>query len=65
MDKFCYMGEMLSVDGDAYVAIEARKRKGWNKFRQLVHLIPLLTNNDVSLLMRGKLCRSCVCCLLF
>ena len=40
--KFCYLGDMLSVDGDA--AAEARIRIGWNKFRQLV---PLLTNKDV------------------
>ena len=30
---------------------------GWNKFRQLV---PLLTNKDVSLIMRGRLYSSCV-----
>ena len=46
---------MLSVDGDA--AVEARIRIGWNKFRQLV---PLLTNRDISLIRRGRLCRSCV-----
>jgi len=39
---------MLSVDGYADAAVEARVRKGWNKFRQRV---PLLTNKDVSLLM--------------
>ena len=48
---------MLSVDGDADVAVEARIRIGWNKFRQL---IPLLTNKDVSLIMRGRLYSSCV-----
>jgi len=48
---------MLSVDGDADAAVEARVRKGWNKFRQLVSL---LTNKDISLLMRGKLYRWCV-----
>ena len=37
VDKFCYLGDMLSV--------EARIRTGWNKFMQLV---PLLTNKDVS-----------------
>ena len=41
----CYLGDMLSVDGDADAAVEARIRIGWNKFRQLV---PLLTNKDVS-----------------
>jgi len=48
---------MLSVDGDADAAVEAGIRIGWNKFRQLV---PLLTNNDVSLIMTGRLYRSCV-----
>ena len=46
VDKFSYLGDMhvLSVDGDADAAVEARIRIGWNKFRQLV---PLLTNKDV------------------
>ena len=57
VDKFCYLGDMVSVDGDADAAVEARIRIAWNKFRQLV---PLLTNKDVSLLMRGRLCSSCV-----
>ena len=48
---------MLSVDGDADAAVEARIRIGWNKLRQLV---PLLTNKDVSLTMRGRLYSSCV-----
>jgi len=48
---------MLSVDGDADAAVEARIRIGWNKFRQLV---PLLTNKDVSLIMRERLYSSCV-----
>ena len=52
LDKFCYLRDMLSVDGDADAAVEARIRIGWNKFRQLV---PLLTNKDVSLIMRGRL----------
>ena len=57
VDKFCYLGDMLSVDGDADAAVEARIRIGWNKFRQLV---PLLTNKDMSLIMRGRLYSSCV-----
>jgi len=57
VDKFCYLVDMLSVDGDADAAVEARIRIGWNKFRQLV---PLLTNKDVSLTMRGRLYSSCV-----
>ena len=57
MDKFYYLGDMLSVDGDADAALQVRIRIGWNKFRQLVLL---LTNKDVSLIMRGRLYSSCV-----
>jgi len=60
VDKFCYLGDMLSVDGDADVAVEARIRIGWNK------LVPLLTNKDVSLIMRGRLYSSvceAACCM--
>jgi len=57
VDKFCYLGDMVSVDGDADTAVEARIRIGSNKFRQLV---PLLTNKDVSLIVRGRLHSSCV-----
>jgi len=30
MDKFCYLGDMLSVDGDADAAVGTRIRIGWN-----------------------------------
>jgi len=50
------VGDTLSVDGDADAAVEARIRIGWNKFRQLVSL---LTNEDVPLIMRGRLYSSC------
>jgi len=35
VDKFCYLGDMLSVDRDADAAVETRILIGWNKFRQL------------------------------
>ena len=54
MDKFCYLGDMLSVHGDADAAVEARIRIGWNKFRQLVPMLRLLTNKDVSWIMTGR-----------
>ena len=57
VDKFCYLGDMLSVDGDADAAVEARIRIEWNKFRQLVRL---LTNRDISLIRRGMLYSRCV-----
>jgi len=52
VDKVCYLGDMLSVDGDVDAAVEARVRTGLNRFWQLV---PLLTNIDISLIMRGIL----------
>ena len=48
---------MLSVDGDADASVANRIRIGWNKFRQLV---PLLTNKDKSLKVRGRLYNGCV-----
>ena len=57
VDKYCYLGDVLSVDGDADAAVDARIRIGWNKFRQLV---PLLANRDISLIRRGRLYSSCV-----
>jgi len=57
VDKFCYLGDMLSVDRDADAAVETRIRIGWNKFRQLVLL---LTNKDISLTVRGRLYSSWV-----
>jgi len=57
VEKFCYLGNTLSVDGDADAAVEARITIGWNKFRQLVVLV---TNKDVSLIMREG-CTAVVC----
>jgi len=34
VDSFCYLGDMLGVDGGAGVTVEAGVRVGWNKFRQ-------------------------------
>jgi len=49
--------DIVIVKGDADAALEARIRIGWNKFGRLV---PLLTNNDVSLIVRGTLHSSCM-----
>ena len=57
VDKFCYLGDMLSMNGDAVAAVENRMQIGCNKFRQLV---PLLTNKDISLKVRGRLYSGCV-----
>jgi len=57
VDKFCYSGDMMSVDGNADSAVENRIRTGWNKF---THLVPLLTNKDISLKVRGRLYSICM-----
>jgi len=57
VDKFYYLGDMLSVDRDADAAVEAKIRVGWHKFRQLV---PLLTNKDISLIVRRRQCTAVV-----
>jgi len=57
VDKFCYLGHMMSVARDADATVETRIQIGWNKFRQLV---PMLTNKDLSLKVRGRLYSSCV-----
>jgi len=45
------------VDGDADITVENKIQIGWNKFRQLV---PLLTDKDMPLKLRGRLYSSCV-----
>ena len=45
--------------GNTDAAVEATIQTGWNKFRQLVSL---LTNMDISLIMRGRLYSNCVQC---
>jgi len=51
VDKFCYLGDMLSVDTEADAAVENRTRIGWKKFMQLV---PLLTNNYTVSQKKGR-----------
>jgi len=53
VDKFRYLGNMLSVDGDADAAVENRIRIGWNKFRQNIY-------KNVSSKVRGRLYSSSV-----
>ena len=50
-----YSGRQSDVDASA--AVETIIRIGWNKFRQL---LPLLTNKDMSLIVRGRLYSTCV-----
>jgi len=60
VNTFCYLGDMLSVHGDADADVVAKIQIGWNEFRQLV---PVLTNKDISLIVRRRLytCTAVVC----
>jgi len=49
VDKFCYLGDMLSVDGDADASVETRIQIVWNKFRTI--WTPL--HNFVGLYLRN------------
>jgi hypothetical protein len=55
--KFCYLGDMVSADGDADSAVVARVRNAWKKFRELS---PILTQKGISLALKGKVYVSCV-----
>jgi len=57
VDKFRYLGDMLSVDGDADTTVDTRIQIGWNKFRTV---LPLLTNKDIPVTVRERLYSSCV-----
>ena len=40
VDKFCYLGDILSVDGDADAAVEARIRTTTLHYTRLTALCP-------------------------
>jgi len=40
VDRFCCLGNMLSVDGGAGVAVEARVRAGWVSSGSWCHCLP-------------------------
>jgi len=49
VDNFCYLSDMLSVDGDADAAVEARIRIGLNKFRDAGMVICLGRGADLHI----------------
>ena len=57
VDEFRYLGEVLSVDGEADAAVTARIHSCWFKYRSLASF---LTAKDVSLWFQGKVCDACV-----
>jgi len=56
-DEFCYLGDMLSVDGDVDAALTIRICSGWFKFK---FLASFLTVKDESFLLQGKIYDACV-----
>ena len=53
VDKFCYLGDMLSQEGGCEHAILKRIQTGWLKFRELSGL--LIGKADEILMAKGTL----------
>jgi len=41
VDKFCYLGDILSVDGDAYTAVKAIIQITWTNSGIWYHCLPI------------------------
>ena len=52
VDRFCYLGDMLSAGGGCMAAATARCRCAWGRFREN---LPLLTSKPVPFDLRGRL----------
>jgi len=55
--KFLYLGDRLNATGGCEVAVTARTRIGWMKFRECSEL---LKGKRFSLKIKGKVYKSCV-----
>ena len=58
VEKFCYLGDMISCFGGASEAVSARIGSAWNKFRELSGV--LVGKQGLSLMQRGKIYQCCV-----
>ena len=58
VEKFCYLGDMISCFGGASEAVSARIGSAWKKFRELSGV--LVGKQGLSLMQRGKICQCCV-----
>ena len=56
--SFCYLGDMLGVDGDAGVAVEAKVQIGWvgSNNNNLVYIAPVCQTDFGSALGQSQLC---------
>ena len=57
VDKFCYLGDMLSQEGSCEHAILKRIQTGWLKFRELSGL---LIGKGMSLRSKGIIYTTCI-----
>ena len=57
MDKFCYLGDILSAGGAAEANSITQIRIGWKKFGEL---LPLFTSRVFLRKMRGNIYEACV-----
>ena len=58
VEKFCYLGDMISCFGGASEAVRARIGSAWKKFRELSGV--LVGKQGLSLMQRGKIYQCCV-----
>ena len=57
MRSFCYLGDRVNASGGCEVAVTARVRIGWVKFKECGEL---LNSKRFSIEMKGMIYRSCV-----
>ena len=61
VEKFCYLGDMLSKEGGAELVVVTRIRGAWKKFRELA---PIVTSKGASLVVKERVyasnVRSCM-----
>ena len=53
VNKFCYLGDMISAGGVVEESIAGRIRCGWKKFRECLSVL-------TSLCTKGKIFQACV-----
>ena len=58
VEKFCYLGDMISCYGGAFEAVSARIGSAWKKFRELSGV--LVGKQGLSLKQKGKIYQCCV-----
>jgi hypothetical protein len=57
VEKFCYLGDVLSTEGGVQGAVVARIRAGWKKFKEVAKVLCM---RGLSLKLKGVLYKSCV-----